>query len=661
MIECIKIFEIAENCGIKEFSNIDDLAAEFKKKLKRPQYIIGFLKYKNLITDINIALDMLSEKVQSAYKVTQRSGLYGEEKEVIFDDNDELNLYIQLSRILEGRGFLTKQTQISVIKEMMVLSENNILIGLYFLIQLHYMEYITLDSELLVQVYAKIKKLADGDFYLDKNYKKIAQRLENFYGERNTLCHYALKLPLFVGIYEYKRNDINSSFQYLIRMLQVAKDYEIKYEEKVISLFEELYISYEVARRLAYGEGIESDVERACYMTEAILRDSTYVEDDILETYIFESPSKKQISIKDFNTLLYNLLDYTCKKRNVETSNQQDYRINDLFERQEEAPFTEAKCERNWDRVNELIQSLDDMQGLNAVKRKVHEIVDGIKVAEYKQEHFGDESDSLGTMHLIFTGNAGTGKTTVARILGKIYGALGILENEDLFVECGRADLVGEYLGHTAPKVKKMVDSAIGGILFIDEAYALTMGSDAFGIEAVNTLVAEVENHRNELIVILAGYKNEMHNFLKSNQGLSSRFCTEISFEDYTPKDMVEIIKKMGEEEQHPKFYKQEVENYLFEFFKKKSLDNESDFGNARGVRNTFEAMSRQKASRVAEMIQKGMEPTKDDIYIFQLEDVIRCSVCGSLMNIRDGKYGKFMSCKNYTCNNTMSVERYYK
>lgn len=661
----IEIFKIVDTNGVKGFANVNELKDKLKNVLRSPQYVITLFMHREQIADLKEAIAMLDGEKQSGYRFIQKAGRYGKEIEVILDNNDELNLFIQLERIVEaGSSLMTVETRKSVIKELLELAEKRgLLIAYYFLVYLHYLEYIELENSELEKVYAKLRELADSEYYLNKSYKKIAQRFNSIYEASSNICCYAMRLPLFISIYEYKMNRKANSFRYLVKMKSVAMDYEIRYEERLISLFEEAYIQYEIARRVAYGEGVERDVENAGYMVEFVLNMFADInEEEILRGYIYESPSKKQICVKELKSKLYDLLGYTCRNKNDEKSSPKEdsfFQYSNIMD--EEKQLVTSKRNRNWDRVNELIEELDAMQGLETVKRKVHEILDGIKVAEYKKEQFGDDSDSRGTMHLIFTGDAGTGKTTVARMLGKIYSALGIISDENRFIECGRADLVGEYLGHTAPKVKKIVESALGGILFIDEAYSLTDdGGDQFGKEAVNTLLAEVENHRKDLIVILAGYQDKMHEFLKSNQGLSSRFCTEIYFENYTPRDMVEIIKKMAADSPKPMSFRPEVERYLLNEFKKKSSDKESNFGNARGVRNVFEEIYSRKSSRIAKMMDKGYKPTEEDVYVFSLEDVVKCPECGSLMTMRNGKYGRFMGCKNNKCKITMKVEGYF-
>lgn len=423
IFEPIDILAIATECGVDGYNNISDLKVEFERILKTPKYVIGFLKYRNQIEDIKRAISMLEEKEQIGYKIAQKSNHLQKEICVLLDTNEELNLFIQLNRISEADVFsITDETRESVINELMILSEEKgMLVGYYFLMYLHYLNYIELDTEQLEKVYLKIIELADSEYYLNRNYKKIAQRLDGVHGVYNNLCYYALRLPLFISIYEYKQKDKEKSFEYLIRMLEVASDYEIRYEEKLISLLEETYIYYEITRRLAYGEGTNKDVKKACYMVENGLTNFSYIdEDENLKGYIFENPSKKQLKAEEVKNLLYELLGYTCyhkDEKNEDNSKSKEQYVEDLNKSLESKQVILTKNNRNWDRVNELVEELDSMQGLTSVKRKVHEIIDGIQVAEYKKEQFGDESDSLGTMHLIFTGNAGTGKTSVARIL----------------------------------------------------------------------------------------------------------------------------------------------------------------------------------------------------------------------------------------------------
>ncbi len=191
--------------------------------------------------------------------------------------------------------------------------------------------------------------------------------------------------------------------------------------------------------------------------------------------------------------------------------------------------------------VEELLADLDAMIGLDRVKREVHQQVAMLKV-EKKRQDAGMRNPDV-TRHLVFTGNPGTGKTTVARMVSGIYHALGLLEKGHL-VEVDRSELVAGYLGQTAMKTAEVCEKSTGGVLFIDEAYSL--GGDDYGSEAINTLVKEMEDHRDQLVVIVAGYTEPMDAFLAANPGLSSRFRTVIGFDDYTDDELVAILRKLA-------------------------------------------------------------------------------------------------------------------
>lgn len=243
------------------------------------------------------------------------------------------------------------------------------------------------------------------------------------------------------------------------------------------------------------------------------------------------------------------------------------------------------------------LAELYGLVGLPAVKKEVQTLTNRIMVQTEMEKRGLKSRNDFGTLHMAFKGNPGTGKTTVARIIGKLYASLGILKRKDVFVECSRATLVGQYQGSTAINVKKAVDSAMGGILFIDEAYSLVKSEgDTFGKEAVDTLVSEMENNRNNLIVIFAGYSRDLDEFFKNNQGLKSRVPIELVFEDYTEEELFEISCKMIAANNYT--LNEMSQQKLREFLKKESA--KADFGNARGVRNVVEACIRNQNDRIA-------------------------------------------------------------
>ena len=238
------------------------------------------------------------------------------------------------------------------------------------------------------------------------------------------------------------------------------------------------------------------------------------------------------------------------------------------------------------------MRELYSLTGLQSVKEEVNSIVSTVKInIEYQRR--GKSARGFGTLHMIFKGNAGTGKTTVARIIGNIYRELGVLRSGQL-VECGRSDLVAGYAGQTAIKTREKVKEALGGVLFIDEAYSLA--GDQFGREAIDALVADIENYRSELMVIIAGYSADMDRFLSENQGLASRFPNEVIFEDYTLEEMLSIMH--GTIRSYGLCLSESLDPIASELIEQYS--GASDFGNARGVRNLCDKLRRVQNTRLA-------------------------------------------------------------
>ena len=248
--------------------------------------------------------------------------------------------------------------------------------------------------------------------------------------------------------------------------------------------------------------------------------------------------------------------------------------------------------------VDEIKRELDELVGLAPVKEYVFGLADNIQVQQ-RRAAAGFKTASL-SMHMIFTGNPGTGKTTIARLVARYLKAIGALKGGQL-IEVGRGDLVGRYTGHTAPLTNSVIESALGGVLFIDEAYSLYRGEqDSFGLEAIDTLVKGMEDHRDELVVILAGYTKEMETFLTANSGLASRFPNKIEFPDYTADELLDITAVLAK----GKGYRL-AESCMFPllgYYKRRQALDSRTAGNGRLARNTLEkAIFNQSRRLVAE------------------------------------------------------------
>lgn len=265
-------------------------------------------------------------------------------------------------------------------------------------------------------------------------------------------------------------------------------------------------------------------------------------------------------------------------------------------------PDSETESEKA-EKLEELLEKLNSLIGLENVKHQVGSLVNLIRVQKMREKQGMKTSDV--SKHMVFMGNPGTGKTTVARMLAEIYKYLGVLRKGQL-VEVDRSGLVRGYVGQTATRVQEVVEEALGGILFIDEAYSLTVnkGEGDFGQEAVDTLLKAMEDHRNDLIVIVAGYTDLMDQFLESNPGLRSRFNNFIRFDDYTAEQMMDILTKNLAEQEYK--LSDDAKKAAFEMLKKRENNKPENFANARDVRNFMEHAITNQASRIVKMERAG-------------------------------------------------------
>jgi len=264
--------------------------------------------------------------------------------------------------------------------------------------------------------------------------------------------------------------------------------------------------------------------------------------------------------------------------------------LSDEYTSQSSRPYTVEQ-----EKFEQVLQELDELIGIAEVKDKVKQVANFAKIQQLRIAQ--GLKPIAASYHSVYTGNPGTGKTTVARLMGRIFKALGALKKGHL-VECDRAALVGEYIGQTAPRTNAMVDSALDGILFIDEAYSLTKEHQDYGQEAIEILLKRMEDNRDRLIVIVAGYPDEMRKFLNSNPGLNSRFTRFIEFPDYTAQELCRIFTLMCR--RNGLVLAPELKEKVLHHFASLHRQREENFGNARLVRNCFEAVINAQASRLA-------------------------------------------------------------
>lgn len=275
---------------------------------------------------------------------------------------------------------------------------------------------------------------------------------------------------------------------------------------------------------------------------------------------------------------------------------------------------TEAAAEQKEEEPEEdPMETLNNLIGLTKIKEDVKELMDFVTVQKARKD--AGLKDVPVSLHLVFTGNPGTGKTTVARIIAKLYKKIGVLSQGQL-IEVDRSGLVAGYVGQTAIKTQQQIQKAMGGVLFIDEAYALSAKDDTFGQEAIETILKAMEDHRDELVVIVAGYTEPMEKFINSNPGLRSRFNKYIEFPDYTTDELMGIFDMNCKKYDY--VADEDMRAHVRDLLVLKQMKEPENFANAREVRNLFEDIITNQATRVA-LIEN---PTDDDMMRLTNEDL---------------------------------------
>lgn len=353
---------------------------------------------------------------------------------------------------------------------------------------------------------------------------------------------------------------------------------------------------------VAYINGYQNRIEAFLFVksnTEAII-DDKYIFRKISVGDLEQSAKQLDESGEDFERYKKSCLFYkddTPKKPLRATAS---VKFVEEEEKEEQSPAPEPVAkepeEPDKDALDDLLAELNGLIGLAGVKEEIHSLINLIKVRKLRERYALPDMEM--SYHMVFSGSPGTGKTTVARLVAAIYKELGILSKGTL-LETDRAGLVAGYVGQTALKVKEVVEKALGGVLFIDEAYALSnsgAGND-FGPEALDTLVKLMEDHRNDLVVIVAGYTQEMRKFLKSNTGLVSRFNKFIEFPDYTDDELLDIFRSFADKSG---FVTEEAAcEKIRGIITGMDEAQRREFGNARGIRNLFEKIVVNQANRV--------------------------------------------------------------
>lgn len=408
-------------------------------------------------------------------------------------------------------------------------------------------------------------------------------------------------------ISEYEAEFITNYFDYsfsaesLKKYIEENNTYTTEFEQTVPDVFQKLLDKDNVAY-IQNGILASSNSEAYIKVFECIGKEFLVCDGEATES-----------EVKDFSIYIEMLKQY--KNKNAQFSGKIRSSINvENINAGKNIPKFNEKGEKE-ESLDDLLSELNDLIGLQMVKNDVNSL---IHLQEIKRMRIARGLKEIPVSnHLVFYGNPGTGKTTVARLLARIYHVMGIL-SKGQFVEVDRSGLVAGYVGQNALKVQEVVEKALGGILFIDEAYALTYSESKndYGQEVIDTLLKAMEDHRDDFIVIVAGYPELMAQFVDSNPGLRSRFNKYINFEDYNVDELGQIFKVMCKKSGY--YATEDVINYAISIFEKKYKNRGKNFANAREVRNFFEKAMLNQANRLYYV----ENPTDEDLCTFELDDV---------------------------------------
>ncbi len=371
-----------------------------------------------------------------------------------------------------------------------------------------------------------------------------------------------------------------------------------------------LFVFVELTDRPGFSKILISKVEEDVDIVE--IREGI-AKREVAKSFILKEMSLKSINAEDsdIERLMEDKKEFTTGEAyDIVNHLAKDSLKNDAYRAYKTVEFSTGEHSKS---NIEPYKQLQDMIGLTEVKRIVEGILDTARIRNLRSKMGLDTNKQ--SMHMIFTGNPGSAKTTVARIIAEILKKENILETGK-YVECGRSDLVGKYVGWTAKAVASKFREAKGGVLFIDEAYSLVDSSGSFGDEAINTIVQEMENHRDDVIVIFAGYPDKMKEFLNKNEGLRSRISFHVNFPDYDEKELIGILELMASKSGYN--LDKSAKEKCFEIFKEARYKKE--FGNGRFVRNLLEQAEISQASRVIKE-SKGKIITADTLKLLKCED----------------------------------------